>query len=57
MPRPRSGTARRFVVWKVYECPRCYHRRVALARRGTPCSMCVRPPTAKPRMNVVEWLE
>lgn len=57
MPRPRSGTARRFVVWKVYECPRCYHRRVALARRGTTCSMCVRPPTAKPRMNVVEWLE
>lgn len=55
--RPRMTTTRRFVVWKIYECPRCHHRRVALARRGTTCAECTQAPTPKPRMNVIGWLQ
>lgn len=47
---------RRFVTWKIYECPKCHHRRVAMARRGTTCSLCTRSPATKVRMHVTEWL-
>lgn len=47
---------KRFHVWKVYRCPRCYDARVSTARRGTWCRRCTAPGLMV-RMNVEAWLQ
>jgi hypothetical protein len=46
---------KRFPMWRLVRCPRCYDVRLTLARRGTFCKLC-KGPGHQTRMHCETWL-